>query len=425
MLETTQSIEVIAKSIAKSPLLQLYPHQPTHERGEANQMPISLPSLPSWPATKTSSKQGFDKVHNLVDKLGQPFNNATSQSSTGVFRRRTLGEPDKAAHVSDPATSTPEAPSGDTSDERPGTLSGFGLPAKSDPDPFGVKALEKEGFGIKEAGSKRRPSMEAFEYKPSPTSPIYSTFRRHSIDGARRNSKRSSTRSVASVDRGTQTVDLEMSPTTDKYPSPTVNTPEEIKEDIDGEKDQQKMQVGDLDAIDTVPQAPAPVLTKARLVTIPKRQPPTLPPRNPHRNPSLTKGVESDGLPEPDQAANGADACAKSHSPDCDITTASAIDDGRTTQEREIGGALNETHLSSHPVETTRRMSQVSLSGSEYSRDAPITMQDNEADDFTMNKKVDGKATDMSEEFHSVPSSPLVATRPPLHQGDGTHISIS
>ena len=379
-------------------------------------MPISLPSLPSWSTTKTSSKQGFDKVHNLVDKLGQPINNATSQLSTGAFRRRTLDEPDKAAHLSDPATSTPEAPSDDRNDERPATLSGFGLPAESDPDPFGVKALEKEGFEIKEAGTKRRPSMEAFEYKPSPTSPIYSTFRRHSVDGARRNSKRSSIRSVASVDRGTQTVELEMSPTTDKHSSPTVNTPEEIKEDIDGEKDQQKIQGGHLDAIDATPEAPAPVITKARLITIPKRQPPTLPPRNPQRNPSLTKPVDSDSLPGPEQAASGADIYPESHSHDHDVTTPFAVENGGMTQEHEIERALSNTYLSSHPLETTRRMSQVSLSGSDYSRDAPIAMQDNEADeDYAKIKAVDGKMTDMSEEFHSVPSTPLVAAPPPLH----------
>ena len=326
--------------------------------------------------------------------------------------------------MSEPATSTPEAPSGERNDERPGTLAGFGLPTESDPDPFGVKALEKEGFEIKEAGSKRRPSMEAFEYRPSPTSPIYSTFRRHSIDGARRNSKRSSIRSVTSVDRGTQTVDLEMSPTTDKHSSPTVNTPEEIKEDIDGEKDQQTMRAAQVDAIDTIAEAPAPVITKARLVTIPKRQPPTLPPRNPHRNPSLTQGVDSDGLPGPEQPASGADVDPKSHFHDRDVTTPFAVDDGRTAQEREIGGTLSNSHLSSHALETTRCGSQVSLSGSEYSRDAPITMQDNEADDFTTNKAVDEKVTDMSEEFHSVPSTPLVAAPPPLHRGDDAHTSI-
>ena len=378
-------------------------------------MPISLPSLPSWSTTKTSSKQGFDKVHNIVDKLGQPINNATSQLSAGSFRRRTLDEADKAAHVSEPATSASEAPSGDRNDERPGTLSGFGLPAESDPDPFGVKALEKEGFEIKEAGSKRRPSMEAFDYKPSPTSPIYSTFRRHSIDGARRNSKRSSIRSVASVDRGTQTVDLEMSPINDKHPSPTINTPEEIKEDVDGEKDQQTTQGGRLDAIDTVPEAPAPVITKARLVTIPKRQPPTLPPRNPYRNPALTKSVDSDVLPGPEEVASEAVVCARSPPPDRDVTTPSAIDERRTLQEHETEGALNDTHLSSYPLETIRRTSQVSLSGSDYSRDAQITMQDNEADDPTINKAVDGRVADMSEEFHSVPSTPLDAARPPLH----------
>ena len=37
-------------------------------------MPITLPSMPSWSTTKTTSKQGVDKVYNLVDKLGAPIN---------------------------------------------------------------------------------------------------------------------------------------------------------------------------------------------------------------------------------------------------------------------------------------------------------------------------------------------------------------
>lgn len=59
----------------------------------------------------------------------------------------------------------------------------FGVPTKEDPDPYGVLALEKEGFEIREAGTHRRPSSEQFEFNPSPLSPIYSAFSRKSIDG--------------------------------------------------------------------------------------------------------------------------------------------------------------------------------------------------------------------------------------------------
>ncbi|KAI5277633.1 hypothetical protein KEM54_004949, partial [Ascosphaera aggregata] len=43
----------------------------------------------------------------------------------------------------------------------------FAIPDKDDPDPYGVKALEQEGVVIREAGSKRRPSMDTFEFRPS------------------------------------------------------------------------------------------------------------------------------------------------------------------------------------------------------------------------------------------------------------------
>ncbi|KGO68808.1 hypothetical protein PITC_076900 [Penicillium italicum] len=86
----------------------------------------------------------------------------------------------------------------------------FGVPAVDDPDPYGVKALEAEGLFIREAGTKVRPSHETFEFRPNLDSPIYSTFSRRSMDSSPRNSWRASvqsSRSYASVDRGTQTDD--------------------------------------------------------------------------------------------------------------------------------------------------------------------------------------------------------------------------
>lgn len=87
----------------------------------------------------------------------------------------------------------------------------FGVPEPDDPDPFGVLALEKEGFEIREAGSGTRPPSTQFEFNPSPTSPVYSKFHRRSMDTIGTRSNRESymsTRSVitrASIDRGTQT----------------------------------------------------------------------------------------------------------------------------------------------------------------------------------------------------------------------------
>ena len=63
-------------------------------------MPISLPSLPSWSTTKTTSKQGFDKVYNLVDKLGAPINKVTNKIGSEAFWPTTLDkESDKAARI--------------------------------------------------------------------------------------------------------------------------------------------------------------------------------------------------------------------------------------------------------------------------------------------------------------------------------------
>lgn len=108
---------------------------------------------------------------------------------------------------------TSEPPPGDyeiDSDQK------FGVPDKMDPDPYGVLALEKQGLHIVEAGTGKRPTSEAFEFNPSPASPIYSTFSRRSIDRSsfrdsksvsRRSSWRTSTLSNM-TDRATQTVDM-------------------------------------------------------------------------------------------------------------------------------------------------------------------------------------------------------------------------
>lgn len=93
----------------------------------------------------------------------------------------------------------------------------FGVPAHDDPDPYGVKALEAEGLFIREAGTKVRPNHEIFEFRPNLGSPIYSTFSRRSVDSSPRNSWRASvqsSKSYASVDRGTQTDDSPLTETT-------------------------------------------------------------------------------------------------------------------------------------------------------------------------------------------------------------------
>ena len=314
--------------------------------------------------------------------------------------------------------------------EKPEVAPGFGLPAEDDPDPFGVKALEHEGFEIKEAGTNRRPSMEAFEYKPSPTSPIYSSFRRHSIDSARRNSKRSSVRSIASTDRGTQTADLEMSPTKSKHSesrntSPIHSTSEGIAEDVDGEKDQETPKGGHPDVI---PEAAAPVISKARLVTIPRRTLPSLPPRNPQRNASLAIDAGTDGTPYGSQHADRwtdvrIPSPLKDHEPGHVLEQ--SLDD--TNPARPFKAVDHITYNPNWLTPNHDGFDEISMSDSDYSREAPIAMKDNEADSST--KKHDGtmygKGSNMSEEFHSMPSTPLEAAVPPLHGGRDTQKSVS
>ena len=359
------------------------------------------------------------------------------------YEVRTLMATIKAAQgdpVEESALPTAEPTPSDMDIEKPRVAPGFGLPAEDDPDPFGVKALEEEGLQIKEAGTRRRPSMEVFEYKPSPTSPIYGTFRRHSMDSGRRNSKRSSIRSVASIDRGTQTNELELSPTHDKHvdsrnTSPTVYTPEDITEDIDGERDQQVPQGDVADVADAVPDVAAPVITKARLVTIPKRTPPTLPPRNPHRTSPLTPNAEASEGPRSSQHPDD-ETDVRIPSPHQESNTQANTVNGESQHSHEdpLVKNLDNTHLSARLVEdhnhTTPdhdRLSPskdgfdaVSLSGSEYSRETPMPIKDKGDDAFV--EKTNGnmyeKAANASEEFLSVPSTPLDAVAPaPAFQG--------
>jgi hypothetical protein len=53
-----------------------------------------------WEKTKTNSKAGFDKVYNLVDKLGPPVNKLSNKIGSEAFWPTTLDiESDKAARI--------------------------------------------------------------------------------------------------------------------------------------------------------------------------------------------------------------------------------------------------------------------------------------------------------------------------------------
>ncbi|MCJ1253852.1 hypothetical protein MMC24_001666 [Lignoscripta atroalba] len=273
---------------------------------------------------------------------------------------------------------------GDLEVERMDEMSGFGLPAVDDPDPFGVHALEKEGLEIREAGTKRRPSSDAFDYKPAPTSPIFSTFGRPSMDSvSRRSSRRDSKMSVASIDRGTQTAEIatqtidEGSRETNNH-SPAKKTSENLSRFLDGEEDDQvegeaKANPSDpsLHIHEVSQAASSPVMARARLVTIPKRIPPALPPRSPYR----------------------------SRGP--------IVVNAERPSSKDSSGQMNGSNLSSPDKND---FDEVSLNGSEKPDGSMIAMNDNEGNFNSAPKEHEAsneKVFHESEEFHSVPSTPV------------------
>ncbi|KAJ9634130.1 hypothetical protein H2204_006461 [Knufia peltigerae] len=172
----------------------------------------------------------------------------------------------------------------------------FGIPAEDDPDPYGVKALEAEGLTIREAGTHQRPSAEVFEFRPSPTSPIYSHFSRKSVDGSiRSRTWRDSTHSLASIDRATQTDEDEpksgsgsRSPKRESMRS--TETSMKHSQSVDDETDEHQEEPESFSDVDSDAEihTAVPVVARARVVEVPKRAPPALPPRNPGRVASPT-----------------------------------------------------------------------------------------------------------------------------------------
>lgn len=300
--------------------------------------------------------------------------------------------------------------------------SGFGLPAPEDEDPFGVKALEQEGMEIREAGTRSRPSMEAFEYKPSQSSPIYISFgRRQSLDS--RYSRRDSGRlSIASTntDRGTQTEILGLATTESPKESRNHSPDMKISENLAEEVEEEDISLGISDQAqpngESSDPAVAPsIISKARLVTIPKRIPPALPPRNPYRSqtPILinadpanpTSNLTQDHATTPRWPSQ-----SKSPSP------SSAL----TSKPLPLENGIHDIHLTpladhSHPSPSNDGFDEISMSdGSEYSHEAPITMLDNEHPPQTTpktNEEAHAKEGAV-DEFHSVPSTPVEGGMP-------------
>ncbi|KAH6642857.1 hypothetical protein C7974DRAFT_386274 [Boeremia exigua] len=123
----------------------------------------------------------------------------------------------------------------------------FGIPAEHDPDPFGLLALQSAGLEIREAGTHEPATSEQFEFKPSPTSPIYSTFRKStdrssiaaSLAPSRRSSWRSST--LSSVLGGSRPrSNYADSSTQTSYADSSTQTDLDEEKETDKEKEKKK-----------------------------------------------------------------------------------------------------------------------------------------------------------------------------------------
>ncbi|KAL8981478.1 MAG: hypothetical protein Q9177_005555 [Variospora cf. flavescens] len=355
--------------------------------------------------------------------------------------------------VDESALPSAEPTPGDLELEKSDEQNGFGLPAEDDPDPFGVQALEAQGMEIREAGTRSRPSMEAFQYKPAPSSPIFNTFRRHSLDStSRRSSKRDSARSLASTDRGTQTYTMAASATADAplSHSPLEETPE--RQEAEGEGAHAN-DVGISDMAQNEPRS-IPVITRARLVTIPKRIPPALPPRSPYRqSPHIANG-ESPPPPVPPipSAIAHANEATSSRSP---TRTSSEFADvslderfhSNVSPRQDPSQGFDGFHSSATtpPVASFKSagIDSASVSDSDYSRapstpgqtpgldaetdgttSTPITMEDQEAtpvqttaghdlhiESARMEREESQSSEKKDDEFHSIPSTPVEKAR--------------
>ena len=303
---------------------------------------------------------------------------------------------------------------GDMLVERMDESSGFGLPSSEDPDPFGVHALEEAGLEIREAGSRSRPSSEAFEYKPAPTSPIFNVFNRRSMESnTKADSRRDSKLSLASMDRGTQTGDIG-TPTTTERGSQDAGDESPVKkttQDLTGADEEES----GLEGVASESEGPgaeihevshaseSPVVSRARLVTIPKRIPPPLPPRSPYRSNSGPAMADAKSLTEESE------------------------EDQRPQDKSTDTGSLSRDN---------EGFDEVSISGSDYSRRGTITMHDNDQaeNDATSVWKEDGKDKEAAkedkepgkaenqDEFHSMPSTPSVTTPSGQDLGKGDDV---
>ncbi|EED18220.1 DUF500 domain protein [Talaromyces stipitatus ATCC 10500] len=199
--------------------------------------------------------------------------------------------------------------------------SGFGVPAADDPDPYGVHALEEQGMFIREAGTHNRPSQEVFEFRPSPSSPIYNSFVRQSIDSSPRQSWRAKDTPPAQPPRSASVASSRSLRDTAESPIENPWDTPDTSEDHDVQSDSNDFEIHDAsNATVAKSERPQSVLSnpsdesssaanfsRPRLVTIPKRIPPALPPRNPvrRRGSQSTQGSVVAGPTSPSNSTHG------------------------------------------------------------------------------------------------------------------------
>ena len=334
--------------------------------------------------------------------------------------------------VEESALPSAEPTPGDMELEKPREVNGFGLPSEDDPDPFGVQELQAHGMEIREAGTKARPSLEAFEYRPNPSSPIFTTYRR-SLDSnhSRRDSKRDSVRSVASTDRGTQTEPASSPITYMESPrnhSPLEKTTENLAEDSGAEEGLGISHISQPEPPTIMEQAaPQPVISRARLVTIPKRIPPALPPRSPYRQSAPAASLESSPqLPQDSFHDKSTDPLSPQPS-----HLAGVPSDDHDPKADSIDHTLSTIHLSPTPPSHSlkeRKASEdtASMSGSDYSRETPgieerpqtpLTLEDQEATPVKPTATSNGFHDISMEDHEATPVKPTAA----ILTGDGFH----
>jgi len=281
----------------------------------------------------------------------------------------------------------------------------FGIPDKDDPDPYGVLALEREGMQVREAGTKMRPSMDQFQFNPTSSSPVFSTYHRDSIsiDG-KNSSRRSSWRLSNMTDRSTQTVeastqtDFDTPPTSpivssrmaeipeDEIaftgqsrkppPLPPRNKPEPAdgEDEADDEEDEDEIEEP---IVEEVHQFSSPqVVTKARMVTVARRPaPPALPPRNPIRD------RKRPSIVNPDQNPNEDDTRETAVSP---LSTSSNHAATSSSEHMESTGSISSVEPMSAVNE---KFVDVDLNGDEE-------------------KRHDSHEQEREDNFHSIPTTP-------------------